>query len=320
MKRAVLAVLLLLAGTAAHAQSRDVLYLLPAPVTSPGFGAWMLAQQRGYYKQAGLNVTFQVARGGVDAAKQIGAGNAPIGGAIGDTSILVRANGIPVRTVAVLGGGSLTQIVVNKDRVASIADLRGKTITTMSYQDTTFFALLGVLATQGMTKNDVNAQAVGPSAVWQLFASGKSDAMAASPDWTVEALRANPNGHFQILPTDAVFKSMGQAVVTSDAMIQHDPELIRKLVVATLHGFTDIIADPNAAATDYVKQIPDFADKRDMIVQIFQMYDQQVYPGQPKPGWVDAARLAALQQFYLKQGIIEHATPVDELYTNEFIE
>src|SRR3546814_1030743 len=53
----------------------------------------MVAQQRGYFKAEGLNVTFQIAKGGVDVAKQVGAGNAVVGGGIGDTSIIVRPNG-----------------------------------------------------------------------------------------------------------------------------------------------------------------------------------------------------------------------------------
>src|SRR3546814_8483166 len=89
---------------------------------------------------------------------------------IGDTSIIVRPNGVPVKTVALLGGGSLMQLVINKDKgVSTIKDLKGKTVTTMAYQDTTYFALLGMLATQSMSKDDVNAQAVGPVSVWKLF-------------------------------------------------------------------------------------------------------------------------------------------------------
>ena len=49
---------------------------------------WMLAQQRGYFAQEGLKVNFVTAKGGVDAAVQVGAGNAPVGGAIGDTPIV----------------------------------------------------------------------------------------------------------------------------------------------------------------------------------------------------------------------------------------
>jgi NitT/TauT family transport system substrate-binding protein len=313
---------LLACGVAWGAQAqklRDVTYLLPAPANQPAFGPWMVALQRGYYKAEGLNVTFIAARGGVDAAKQVGAGNAPIGGAIGDTSILVRANGIPVRTVAILGGSGFMQLVLNTDRVKSVADLRGKTITTMAYQDTTFFALLGMLATQGMTKNDVNAQAVGPSNVWKLFAAGQADAMAAVPEWTVMAMDAAPKDHFQIIPSDTLFKSMAQAVVASDDEIKREPELVGKLVRATLHGWSDIVADPAGAATDYVKAVPEFSDKQPMIVEIFKMYDKYVYPGQPKPGYIDAQRLGALQDFYLKQGIIERATPVSELYTDQFV-
>jgi len=34
---------------------------------------------------------------------------------------------------------------------------------------------------------------------------------------------------------------------------------------------------------------------------------------------VNAARLAKLQDFYLEKGFIQKKTPVNELYTNEFI-
>ena len=75
----------------ARAQTEEVTYLLPAAAFLPAFGPWMLAQARGYYAQEGLKVNFVVAKGGVDVAKQVGAGNAQIGGAIGDTPIIARA-------------------------------------------------------------------------------------------------------------------------------------------------------------------------------------------------------------------------------------
>src|SRR5690554_709127 len=89
---------------------KEVTYLLPAPKTLPSFAPWLIAQQAGYFADEGLNVTFVSGKGGVDVAKQVGAGNAVIGGAIGDTPIIVRANGIPVKAVAVLGAGSLTLV------------------------------------------------------------------------------------------------------------------------------------------------------------------------------------------------------------------
>ena len=131
---------------AAQAQPTDVTYLLPAPPNSPAFAPWIIAQQKGYYAAQNLNMTFIAAKGGVDVAKQIGAGNAMLGGALGDTPIVVRANGIPVRSVAVLGAGGVTMIATNAaENINSITDLKGKTMTVMSYSDTTYYALLASL-------------------------------------------------------------------------------------------------------------------------------------------------------------------------------
>src|SRR5262249_12336472 len=265
----------------------------------------------------GLEVAFESGKGGVDTAKQVGAGNALIGGAIGDTPIIVRANGVPVRAVALLGGGSLMQLVVPADSmIKSPADLKGKTITTMAYQDTTFYALLGMLAKVGLTKNDVEAQAVGPANVWKLFLAGKADAMAAVPDWTGDVIEAG--GQARIIPPDDYFQSMAQVVVVSDKAIQEEPDKIRRLVRATIKGVQAVIADPAGAARDYVKAMPQHAGKEAAMQRVFEMYVTYVYRGADKIGPMDVQRLASLQDFYLKQGIIEKATPVDQLYTDQF--
>ncbi len=312
---------LALSLAAAPARAEDVTYLLPAPASLPAFGPWMVAQQRGYFKDENLNVTFQVARGGVDVAKQVGAGNAVVGGAIGDTPILVRANGVPVKAVAVLGGRSLMQLVVNKDKgVNSVKDLKGKVVTAISYQDTTFFALLGMLATQGMTKDDVSAQAVGPVNIWKLFAAGEAAAMASVPDWTYYARTANPKMNIEIIPSDTLFKSMAQAIVVSDETIQKNPELVKRIVRATLKGLKAIMDDPKAAAIDYVKISPENAGKEAEVAEIFKGFNEYVYAGQKALGEMDELRLSELQGFYLKQGIIQTKSPVKDLYTNQFIQ
>src|ERR1700760_4617748 len=70
----------LLAAPAVHAQSLEkITYLFPAPPVLPAFGPIRLAQGKGYFKEAGFDVEFAVGRGGVDVAKQVGAGNAPLG-------------------------------------------------------------------------------------------------------------------------------------------------------------------------------------------------------------------------------------------------
>ena len=158
-------------------------------------------------------------------ATQIGVGNAPIGGAIGDTPIIVRGNGVPVKAVGLMGGGALTVVVGRKDRgIEKLEDLRGKKISVLAFQDTTYYALLGALASKNITKNDVDAQAVGPASVASLVVAGTVDACACTPDWEINVKDGVKDT--VSLPTKDYFQSMSQAILTSDKMIAERPEMV----------------------------------------------------------------------------------------------
>jgi NitT/TauT family transport system substrate-binding protein len=232
---------------------------------------------------------------------------------------VVRQNGVPVKIVCLFGGKGFMQLVVRKDSgIEKPADLKGKTITVMSYQDTTFYALLGLLASAGLTQNDVNIESAGPVGVWQMVATGKSVGMAGVPDWIppLEAAGVAVN----VLPTDEFFPHMAQAVAASDQTIKDRPELVRSFVKSALHGMKDIMDDPDKAAVDFVKFVPQWTGKEGQVKEAFAYYDKLVYPGQKVLGAVDPERVAKLQDFYLAKGIIQKKTPVDELYTNQFIQ
>ncbi len=308
-------------ATGAPAQApavEEVTYLLPAPASQVAFAAWMLAQYRGYYAQEGLKITFQPGRGGVDVAKQVGAGNAPVGGAFGDTPIISRAQGVPVKSVAVLGGRSMTQLTVHEDsNIRSPKDLKGKTITVMSYADSGYYAMLAMLATAGLGKNDVDAQAAGPSGTWQLFTARKADAMAAVPEWVIEARQAGAK--VRLMPAYEYSQSMAQAIIVSDDVIKKRPDLVKKLVRATLKGVKDIMNDPKAAARDYIAAMPTHKGREAFVEETFRLFNSNVYPGQTVLGAMDPKRLAALQKFYVSQGIVPTEVPINDLYSNDFL-
>jgi NitT/TauT family transport system substrate-binding protein len=296
----------------------DVTYLFPAPPILPAFGPIQLAKGKGYFEANGLNVRFAVGRGGVDVATQVGAGNAPLGGIVADGPIVVRQNGVPIKVVAVFGGKGFMQLVVRDDSgITKPADLKGKTITVMSYQDTTYYALLGLLASVGLSKDDVDIQSAGPTGVWESVATGKSVGMAGVPDWIPPVEAAGVK--VKILPSDQFFPHMAQGIGASDKTIKENPELIRKFVTAALHGMKDIMDDPDKAADDFVKFVPEWKGKEAAVKATFKYYAQLVYPGQKQLGEVSVERLTQLQDFYLAKGIIKKKSPVDELYTNAFL-
>ena len=305
-------------GAAPARADETITYLFPAPPLLPAFGPIRLAQGKGYFREAGLTVNFATGRGGVDVAKQVGAGNVPLGGIVADAPIVVRQNGVPVKIVCLFGGKGFMQLVVRANSgIEKPADLKGKTITVMSFQDTTFYALLGLLASAGLTKDDVDIQSAGPVGVWQMVATGKSVGMAGVPDWIPPVEAAGVA--IKVLPTDEFFPHMAQAIAASDQIIKDKPDLVRAFVKAALHGMKDIMDDPNVAAADFVKFVPEWTGKEDQVKEAFAYYDKLIYPGQKVLGAVDPERVAKLQDFYLKAGIIEKKSPVEDLFTNQFV-
>ena len=294
---AVAAAAISLCAAPAQAQQKmeEVNYLLPAPSFLPAFIPWVLAQQRGYYAQEGLKVTFQVGKGGVDVAKQVGAGNAAI------------------------GGGSMTNLVVHDGQgLTGPKDLKGKTITVLAYQDTTFFSLLGMLASAGLSKGDADIQAAGPTGIWQQFAANKAAAFAGPVDWAVNAKDAGAK--IKIYRGDSYFPSMAQAIIASDEMIQKRPDLIRKLVKATLRGLDDVLKQGKGVVPDYIAGAPNFKGKDIFLEEVVALYTEYTYKGQKVLGQMDADRLAKVQKFYVSQNIVPKETAIAELFTNQFVQ
>ena len=315
-----LAATLAIGASAAHAQEK-VTYLFPAPDFLPAFAPFQIAKAKGYYKAEGLDVDFQVGKGGADVAKQVAVGNADIGGGIGDTPLIVRANGLTVRGVALLGGKSLTSLYVRKDAgVKSIADLKGKNVGVLAFQDTTYYNLLAMLASAGLKKEDVSIQAVGPAGIVQLMISGGLHAISGVPEWAAGIEAANiPLDRYAI---DQICPAMAQAILASDKVIKERPKVVKGFVTATLKAIGEIVADPEKAAKEYVAAVPQHAGKEKAMEAIMRRYSELVYApaAGSKLGQFDAARMTTVQKFYVDNKIVETAVPIADTFTNEFVQ
>lgn len=304
----------------ALAAPEKITYLFPAPSFLPAFLPFQLALKRGYYAKNNVEVTFQTGKGGADVAQQVGAGNADIGGGLGETSMIVRPNGLPVRAVAQLGSHPLFTLVTRKDvGMKGFADLKGKKLGVIGYQDTGYYALLAVLAANGIKRDDLQIQAVGPAGVTQLMIAKSLDGIMAVPEWAV-AIEAGgvPLDYF---PIEKTFPAMAQAILTSDKMVKERPAAVGGFVKAVLQAVRDSMADPVAAAKDYVAQVPQHTGKEKEIETILNRYVKEVYATTPASalGTFDPKRIKLVQDFYVQNKIIQSAVPVEDLYTNQFV-
>jgi len=317
---ACVAVLVSLIGASAHAEALEkITFLTPAPATLPSFAAAQLAKGKGYFKAEGLEVEIMTGKGGADVAKQIGAGNADAGYIVGDAPILVRSHGVPVKLVTLFGGGGFSFLVVREDSgIRSPADLKGKTIGVMSFEDTaTYYTLLGTVSKVGLKRADLNIQALGPTAIWQQVVAGEAQGCSCVADW-ITFIRA-AGTKVRVIPYDDLFPAMSHGIGVSDRSIKERPKMVQGLVRAMLKGAEEMRSNPDQAAADFVKFVPGWEGKEAGVRATLQAYASLVYVGQKKFGEIDGERLGKLQEFYLEQKLITAKTPVNELYTNQFV-
>ncbi|HVZ50869.1 MAG TPA: ABC transporter substrate-binding protein [Pseudolabrys sp.] len=303
------------------AATEQVTYLFPAPSFLPAFLPFHLALKRGYYAKNNVAVKFETGRGGADVAKQVGVGNADIGGGLGETSMIVRPNGLPVRAVAQLGSHPLFQLTTRKEsNIKSLKDLKGKKLGVIGYQDTSYYALLAVLAASGLKRDDLEVQAVGPAGVTQLMIAKSLDGIMAVPEWAVAIEGAGVA--LDYYPIEGIFPAMAQAILTSDKLVKERPAAVGGFVKAVIQAMRDCMADPASAAKDYVAAVPQHAGKEALIETILRRYVTQVYATTPASalGTFDPARLKKVQAFYVQNNIIQSAVPVEDLYTNQFVQ
>lgn len=297
--------------------AQKVRYAFPAPAFLASFTPINVARFRGYYAEVGLDVEFASVAGGVEVARRVSEGEFDLGGGTGDTPILMRPQGLPIKAIAVLGGKSVTQLVVRREsNIYSPEAFRGKKISVTSTTDTTYYTLQGFLAAIRVPLEDVTIVPSGPVNVYKSLIEGKVDAMAGVPDWVVSIQRSGVKT--MIFRSDEFFPSLAQALLASDATIARRPEVLAAFVRATVRGMQEAIRAPRESAALIAASFPQQKGKEDEIADVIRYFAEYVYPGQARPGEISALRLERVQTFYRSRGIVSAATPVRELYAPQF--
>ena len=76
----------------------------------------------------------------------------------------------------------------------------------------------------------------------------------------------------------------------------------------------------SATAVTFAKAVPAYVGKEDSLEKIFKLYVEHVYAKQAVLGHIDPQHLDKVLQFYVSEGIVTQATPLEDLFTNQFVD
>ena len=234
----------------------------PTPLTvglgyipSVQFAQFYLAQQAGYYREAGLQVTFQN-KIDPDLVTLVGQGTIDVGISDGTSVIPAVSQGIPIRYVATIYA-QFPNIVYAKQSsgIRTAADLRGRKLGTPGKYGSSWIMLQALLSSAGLKPSDLNIELYPDFGQGAALAQGAVD--AATGFINNEPVQLELHGtQASILRVDKVVPLPGNGLIASTKAISTKRTQLRAFIAATLRAMREIEADPQKGLDATVATVP----------------------------------------------------------------
>lgn len=278
------------------------------------FAPFYLAQQAGYYAEAGLEVTIEH-KSGADLIRLVGDGQAEFGVADATDVMISRTAGIPVTYVSTLYHAFPVALIGPSGTVPTDpADLAGKRIGTPGRFGSSWHALLALLDAGGLTEADVVIREYPQFNQVEGLLNGDVELITGFR--TNEPLRLAAQGTpVDLFTIDAVAPLPGPGVIVGDALLNASDSRIADFADATLRAQRAIAADPQLGLDAAIAAVPTIAEDPDTALAVLEATIALWRAGADLPtGNVDPAIWAAGYQTMRRLGFIDGSVPVDEMF------
>ncbi len=287
-------------------------------IPSVQFAPFYVAQERGYFTDAGLDVTFRYGFES-DLLKLVGTDELQFMIGSGEEVILGRSQGLPVRYVMRWYRKFPVVLFAKADKgIKTPADLVGKQVGLPGLFGASYVGWEAIVYANQLDQTRITLQSI-----------GFTQASAVSQDRVDAAMDYIVNGPVQlrlagqevvVIPVSDFIDLPSNGIITNDKTILQRPELVRAMVSAVMRGLRDTLADPDAAFEISLKAVPEAGgDQAPVSRAIFDESVKLWQAGESELGLSDPEAWAAAAVFMKEMGLIQ--VPVDpaELFTNEFV-
>ncbi len=177
----------------------------------PGWVAWYVAEQKGFFKKHGADVKLVWFANYTDSIAALSAGQLDANSQTWSDTLGPLAKGLPLKAVLVNDNSAGNDALLVSPKIKSFADLKGKTVALEQFS-VSHFVLATALAKHGMKPADVKITNLSAGDAAAAFMAGRVDAAVVWNPWIDQITRAGK----------------GRALFTSKDM----PGLIPDLLVA----------------------------------------------------------------------------------------
>lgn len=302
MKRFLSALALIATATAAHAGEPFTVML--DWFVNPDHGPIIVARQRGYFKDAGLDVTIVAPADPSDPPKMAAAGKVDLAVSYQPQLYLQQAEGLPLVRVGTLIDSPLYCVMVAADGpVHSLADLKGRKVG-YSVPGIEEALLHTMLRSNGVTPEEVTQINVN-FALTSALATGQVDAVAgAFRNVEPHQMAAAGQKARCFLPEENGVPAYDELIYEANPQTM-DKGRIARFLAATKRAAAEIAADPQAGWDSFKSYSAELNDPLNAAA-----WKDSVPYFAADPAWLDPQRYADFGAYMVKVGLIDAAPPV----------
>jgi len=292
--------------------------------TALGYHApFYLGVARGYYRDAGFDLNILEGKGSPTVGSLVGNGSDDFGFADASTIAQLISQGLPAKMVmGVFQKSTLALFFPEGKGIAKPADLKGKRIL-LCPTDGLIKYLPAYLKSIGLTMDDVKINMVDCTIKYTYLAQGNAD-VAGSYGTAGRALLQSVGfkdiGKFDY--ADAGIDLPSHGIVTSTALIEKQPDKIRRFVAATAKTWQDARSHPDDAVNAFIAANPLQKGKEAQVKETLLASSEYIEtPGSKgKPfGWQSPEEWKKATALLVEATGMKAPSSPEVFYTNEFI-
>ena len=248
------------AGALAADNLNKITFQLNYPAAGYNAG-YELAVVKGFYKDAGLDVTIEPGNGSQITAQLVASGKANIAFADSAPVMKLVSQGAKIKVLATILQGNPNQVTaLKKLGLKSVADMKGHSVAIPNGgSQAAMFPL--VLAANGLKESDIKAVNMPPDSMVPALLQGTVDIILGSVDAFGPQLKSMNVDTDNFLFIDSGAPTVSTSIIASEDFLAAHPDQAKAFVAASLKGWSAAIDDQAAAIAALKQLFPDANEK-----------------------------------------------------------
>ena len=284
-----------------------------------GYNAgYELAVEKGFYKDAGLDVTIEPGNGSQITAQLVAAGKADIAFADASPVMKLISQGAKMKVIATILQGNPAQVTaLKKTGLKSVADMKGRSVAMPNGgSQAAMFPL--VLAANGLKESDIKLVNMPPDSMIPSLMQGTVDVILGSVDAFGPQLKSMNVETDNFLFIDSGAPTVSTSIIASDAFLAAHPDQAKAFVAASLKGWYATLDDQPAGVAAMKKIFPDANDKlapgQIDATKFLMCVNRAKFVGKATPEqWSDTVKIFAAI------GVLPADIPAEKYYTYDYL-